>query len=163
MASDAYKCDMKRITRLLFFALLFTAVSVAQESDSTKEDFLGEIIIGPKAAISSKVTTLELSINLPKGYRFVAEAPFQFAVSSDDTGVVKIDSTRTKTPANLVIFPIAAKSGKAILQIDMNLFYCSTGKDAVCFPKLVRLVLPVEVTRDGAEKLAARYTVDTGL
>jgi len=131
--------------------------------DSSGADFLGDVIIRPVSKISPAANSLELHIGLPKGYKFVEEAPFIFEVSTDDSSAVMIDSSSTRTPASLVEFPLKVISGKATLQIDMNLFYCSSGKNAVCFPKLVRLVLPVEIVKNGAPKLIAKYTVDPGL
>jgi hypothetical protein len=130
---------------------------------SPKEAFTGETLELPAQTIAPGKASLTLSLKFPEGYKLNLEAPSPATVTSSDQKTLSLDQTGRKTisqpryPLNLLL---KASPGQALLQIDLALNYCKSGREGLCLSKEVRLLLPVTVAPGTTNKqLQVSYQV----
>ena len=112
----------------------------------------------PAMEIAAGPRKLDLEIKLPNGTEFSKDAPFSIDIKSDNPAVVKFHKLNIAKPAEKLVIPMIAAPGKTTVTIDMEIYYCS-GNRGQCFFKEARLVIPVRVTANGGQTLAASYQI----
>ena len=138
---------------------LITITLVYACSCMNKPEFAGEIIKMPPMVISSQAKVLELQISLPDEMKFNDKAPFKIRVSSDNSKAVKIEKFNIKKAAKTLSIPISAKSGNALITVDLLVNYCKIADEGLCFFRDVRLQIPVDVADTGSDVFEVEYGV----
>jgi DNA-binding beta-propeller fold protein YncE len=125
----------------------------------TKGDiFHGEEQELPEMEIAPGTNKLSLEIKLPKGTEFTKDAPFNIEAKSENPKVISLNADSISQPMEKLEIPITASTGKALVTIDMNIYYCS-GNRGQCYFKDGRLKIPVSVTDKGSSVLVATYEI----
>lgn len=120
--------------------------------------FHGEEKEFPTVEIAPGTSKLSLELILPKGTEFTKDAPFNLEVKSDNPKVVNIKGSAISKPMEKLEIPIVASTGKALVTVDLNIYYCS-GNQGQCYFKDARLKIPVSVIDKGGATLAATYEI----
>ena len=123
-------------------------------------EFTGEIIKMPPVKISTDVNYLKLRIKLPDQMKFNGKAPFKIRASSDNSKVVEVEKFNIKKAAKKLNIPISAKSGNALVTVDLLVNYCTIADEGLCFFRDVRLQIPVDVADDGIDAFEVEYAVE---
>jgi DNA-binding beta-propeller fold protein YncE len=121
--------------------------------------FQGEEKQFPSMEITPGASKLILELILPKGTEFTKDAPFNLDVKSDNPKVVNIISSAISKPMERLEIPIVALTGKAVVTVDLNIYYCS-GNQGQCYFKDVRLKIPVKVSVKGGAGFMATYEIE---
>ncbi len=130
-------------------------------SSKTEDEFRGAIVNLPEITISPIAKNLTLNISLPPRSKFEDEAPFDVKIKSNSTKIISIGQSDARKASGTIVFPIKKLTkGKAVVTVDLNLYYCSSGNKSLCFLKEARLVIPVNVAKGGKEKFAINYSVE---
>ncbi len=120
--------------------------------------FRGEEKDLPSMEVAAGPGKLDLELKLPNGTEFSQGAPFSIDLKSDNPAVVKFNKPNITKPAEKLEIPLAAATGKTIITINMEIYYCS-GNQGQCFFKEARLIIPVIVTEKGGQALTATYQI----
>ncbi len=115
----------------------------------TMPQFRGKEVRVAEQAISGAATTLDITVELPKGTKFNVEAPFGVTAKSDKPDAVAIGPLNIAKASHVVSIPILPKSGQATITVDLTLNYCSEGNSGLCYFKEVRAIVPVRVEGGG--------------
>jgi len=132
-------------------------------------EFEGRITELPRQFLRPGRATLSVAPEFAPGYHANLEAPSSLTIASSDEAVV-----RPEPPATLegVRFPVevalTAHAGRATLRLDLTVYYCQQGEEALCLLHEARVSLPVEVCDDAPAKtltatLAATLTVSLAI
>jgi hypothetical protein len=96
---------------------------------------------------------VKLDLHLPEGYHRNAEMPSQLIVGEGpDT------ATYTYMEEEDIVFPVEAQSERDI-PLDLTLYYCKGGNDALCLIHSRSLKLPIRVDKDAEDHVTVPYTV----
>ena len=139
---------------------LITITLVYACSCMKEPEFTGEIIKMPPVKISTYVNYLEIQIKLPDQMKFNDKAPFKIKASSDNSKVVEIEEFDIKKAARILNIPISAKTGNALITVDLLVNYCTIADEGLCFFRDVRLQIPVDVADDGDDVFVAEFAVE---
>jgi DNA-binding beta-propeller fold protein YncE len=101
---------------------------------------------------------IELSFNLPAGYKLNESAPASFRLrASSPTDLIAPAELAKRHRAALaahkavVSIPLAQKSGKAIFDASLSFTYCRDGVGGVCKLGAAHWTIPIEVTTDAKQ------------
>ncbi|HEY6331295.1 MAG TPA: thioredoxin-like domain-containing protein [Blastocatellia bacterium] len=123
--------------------------------------FTGESLQVPEQIVAPGQDTIEVTLNLPSGYKLNPAAPSALKLSSSAAQTVALADGAEQTlkgPKFPVSIPINVNEGTATLQADFTLYYCESEKESLCYFKEARLRIPVKVEKDATQKsLAAAY------
>jgi hypothetical protein len=120
--------------------------------------FLGDLIDVPEQAIEPGEATLNLQLELPRGFKLNALAPTAVTVRSAD----QPERTFRKPQFPLAV-PIKLAEGVALISAEFSIYYCESDKETLCFIKEARLKIPVKARPGaGTNKLSATYKLTIG-
>ena len=117
----------------------------------------------PEQVIGSGDITIQLSLNLPSGYKLNPLAPSALKLSSAAAGTVSLGGGAEETirsPQFPLSVPISVKEGQATIQADFTIYYCQAEKESLCYFKEARISIPVRIEKDSGHRgLTAAYTL----
>ena len=100
----------------------------------------------------------EAALPLPPGYKLNPQAAVVYRVTADgEQGLVPASELGVRDAADVegetIRFrvPLAAKSGRATLQVAVNYTFCRDGASGLCKLGSLRWTVPVEVAADASE------------
>jgi hypothetical protein len=97
---------------------------------------------------------VKLDLQLPEGYHLNAEMPSQLIVGEGSDAV-----TYTYGEEEDIIFPVEAQSERDV-PLDLTLYYCIGGNDALCLIHSRSLKLPVRVDKVAGDHVIVPYTLE---
>jgi thiol-disulfide isomerase/thioredoxin len=109
--------------------------------------------------VKPSVNELTFTIQLPAGLRLNAQAPSQLELSSADGSVVKITSASIPVTATTLSVPLQLTPGQTTLNLNLTVFYCSHGQQALCYFKQAALALTLKVSDQGTDSLDLIYPI----
>lgn len=122
-------------------------------------DFKGEKVILDGQTVKPGERTLQVDLRFPEGVGLNPQAPSRWEAASSDGTAVKPESLSGYVGGNMLSVPLRLADGKAALSLTLHLYYCSHGKESLCYFKEVRLELPLTVQAGGAELAPVSYQV----
>ncbi len=123
------------------------------------EDFKGEKVTLEAQTVTTGDQTLQVNLKFPEGLGLNPEAPSRWeAVSSNET-VVKPGTLSGYVGGNMLSVPLRLAEGKAALSLTLHLYYCSHGKESLCYFKEVQLQLPLTIQTGSANLAPVVYTI----
>jgi thiol-disulfide isomerase/thioredoxin len=127
-----------------------------------EQEFTGRIVELPKQTIKAGANNIIFNLNLPKGYKYIENAPFSLDPSSSDDGLVKFDQDIASlgiTPQKLpVTIPAHTLPGMTELGFDTNVYFCSD-ESGVCMIDAIRIKVPVQIEETGTSELSINVDV----
>jgi len=113
------------------------------------EKFDGELIKLAAQDVSADAKGVELDVTVPEGYSLNPAAPFYIAVYSDDAKVANVPdefaARNVVNPEFPMRIPVKFSPGSTRLTMDLVLYYCREGREAVCLVKRLRVAAPISV------------------
>lgn len=104
---------------------------------------------------------LTLSLQLPNGYKLNPQASSAMRIIAGDKRILRFNKRGEKTVAKPhfpLTLPFQATEGETHLQIELQLYYCKTRQEALCYFKEIRLQLPLRVTSEAeAHQIRVSY------
>lgn len=97
-----------------------------------------------------------LDVQLPEGYHRNAEMPAQLIIGRE-AGAIRYTFGEKED----IAFPVEAQVGSSI-PLNLTLYYCKGGNDALCLIHSRSLVLPVRVDEAASDPARVRYAVPAG-
>jgi DNA-binding beta-propeller fold protein YncE len=137
-----YHPDTKSVTTLKL-------TNLDRLAKKTMPAFHGKEVRVAEQAIAATATTLDITVQLPAGTKFNAEAPFSISAQSDKPDAVAVGALNISKAAKTISIPITAKAGQATITVDLSLNYCAEGNEGLCYFKEIRAVVPVRVEAGG--------------
>ena len=131
--------------------------------------FDGQAITFDARTVKSGDVTVVIDLPLPQGLKLNADAPSSMTVSSSQEAALAVEADAASRSGRLsfpVTVPVRAAAGEATLTVDLDIYYCTEGRESLCYFKALRLVLPVTVDEStGDDKIAitAKADLPTGL
>jgi DNA-binding beta-propeller fold protein YncE len=125
--------------------------------------FAGESIDLPAQAIEPGDGTLNLQLELPKGYKLNGLAPSALRVTSESKAVNVGSNGESvfRSPQFPVSVPIKVSEGEATVKAEFVIYYCESEKESLCYFKEARISVPVKVRQGaGTSKLSATYKLE---
>jgi DNA-binding beta-propeller fold protein YncE/peroxiredoxin len=120
--------------------------------------FAGEVIELPAQEIEPGDGTLDLQLELPKGYKLNALAPSSLKVASEGKSVSLGGNSTFRNPQFPLSAPIKTVEGDGTIKVDFVIYYCESEKESLCYFKEARINIPVRVKAGaGRRKIAASY------
>ncbi|HVM32850.1 MAG TPA: hypothetical protein VMU88_06930, partial [bacterium] len=101
--------------------------------------------------------TLTLTLKLPEGTGVNPDAPSLLEVASKDGAVAKPSAPDFPVTETTVTLPLTLAPGQTELSLNLTLFYCSHGQQALCYFKRASLKLPLTVAPGGPKALSLSY------
>ncbi len=102
----------------------------------------GRLLPTQRTAVGKQ--TLKLTLALPKGYHLNPDAPsFVRATASGNVHTAGDKPFTISKPDETVAIPVTVASGPGQVTIDVSLYYCEAGKEALCRVHNERVTLPV--------------------
>ncbi|MHC4561175.1 MAG: thioredoxin-like domain-containing protein [Planctomycetota bacterium] len=120
----------------------------AGTGDDGKEAFTGETISLATQSVRPGAVTVKIDLTLPEGLKLNADAPSSVvAISSNEAALALAEDFDDQSVALTLPMTISATAaeGDAMLTADTYIYYCSDGREAVCYFKQLRFVVPVAV------------------
>jgi hypothetical protein len=118
-----------------------------------------EVIPVETQRVSSGEVELVLSLSLPEGYKINPLArshlKVQASPSASVTGVPQDGVPLSTFPLRL---PLKVQAD-AELQVTADIYYCQSGKEALCYFKQLQWHLPLKVQPGGARQATLEYTL----
>jgi thiol-disulfide isomerase/thioredoxin len=109
--------------------------------------------------VDPSVKELTFTLELPSGLQLNSQAPSQLELSASDRSVAKIAVSSIPVTATTLMVPVQLTPGQTTLNLDLTLFYCSHGQQALCYFKQATLALPLKVSGQGADSLGLTYSI----
>ncbi len=110
--------------------------------------------------VAPSVQELRFNILLPEGLQLNAQAPSQLEVHSSNPQVAAVTASPVTINSASLTVPVDLHPGQTTLTLDLTLFYCSHGQEALCYFKQASLSLPITVSAHGAlETLTVNYPI----
>ena len=104
----------------------------------------------PTQVVAPGVTTLRLTISSPENFHLNAAAPSRLELVSSSDRVVQLSETEltwsTDDESFTIPIPIELWEGEAEITGTGVVYFCRTGKEAICLIQQVQLVVPVRVS-----------------
>ena len=97
---------------------------------------------------------VKLDLQLPEGYHRNAEMPSQVIVGEGTDA-----ATYTYGEEEDIVFPVEAQSEREV-PLDLTLYYCKGGNDALCLIHSRSLKLPLQVDQAASDHARVAYTVE---
>jgi thiol-disulfide isomerase/thioredoxin len=123
--------------------------------------FGGEKITLTAQKVNPDVKELQLEIALPADRQLNAQAPSRYEISSSDSSVVKLGNSAGDFKNAFLSVPVTLQPGRAEITVTLHVFYCSHGKEALCYFKEVQLRIPVTVSDEGEKVFKNRYVIQS--
>jgi thiol-disulfide isomerase/thioredoxin len=118
-----------------------------------KKEFQGERRMFPAEHVRGGGGFIEVSVRLPEGYHLNDVAPFYIGCTSADPRVVAIPRKHSQqniaNPVFPLRIPVTFAAGNTDAEIDLVVYYCSSGKENLCLIKQLKCIVPVVV--DGGQ------------
>jgi thiol-disulfide isomerase/thioredoxin len=96
-----------------------------------------------EAAVAPSNSRLRLTIHLPSGYKLNPNAPSRVSIKAQGAHIDgQTELTRNLTAPNLEL-PLALTSPTATIEVQLLLYYCQSGREALCFIKEAHLKQPL--------------------
>lgn len=113
----------------------------------------------PAQRVRSGDGELVLNLALPEGYKLNPLAKSLLRISANPG-----DSVRTLSGAEVVIDTLPLRvplkmQADGELQLVAEVYYCQSGKEALCYFKQLQWQVPIQVTANGAGQVQVEYTV----
>ncbi len=103
----------------------------------------------PLQVVAPGVTTLRITFQSPESFHLNNSAPSRLELSSSSDLVVELSETvltfSTEDESFTIPVPIELREGEAEITGEGVVYFCRTGKEALCLIQQVRLVVPVRV------------------
>jgi hypothetical protein len=80
-------------------------------------------------------------------------------LSSDDPAVLQSASTSVPLTSKTVSIPVTLHPGQTKISLNLILYYCSHGREALCYFKEASLDVPVTVSEKGNPSFDVHYTI----
>jgi hypothetical protein len=110
--------------------------------------------------VKPSVKELRFNILLPEGLELNAQAPSQLEVHSLNSAVAALTASPAAIKSTSLTVPVNLHPGQTSLNLDLTLFYCSHGQEALCYFKQASFTLPITVSDQGAlETLTVNYLI----
>lgn len=104
----------------------------------------------PTQVVAPGVTTLRITISSPENFHLNAAAPSRLELASSSDRVVQLSETEltwsTDDESFTIPIPIELHEGEAEITGTGVVYFCRTGKEAICLIQQVQLVVPVRVS-----------------
>ena len=104
----------------------------------------------PTQVVAPGVTTLRITVSSPENFHLNAAAPSRLELSSSSDEVVHLSETEltwsTDEESFTIPVPIELREGEAEIIGTGVVYFCRTGKEALCLIQQVQLVVPVRVS-----------------
>lgn len=104
----------------------------------------------PTQVVAPGISTLRITFQSPENFHLNDAAPSRFELASSDDRVVQLSETlltwRTEEPAFSIPIPIELREGEAEITGEGVVYFCRTGREALCLIQRVQLVAPVRVS-----------------
>ncbi|MDX2063723.1 MAG: thioredoxin-like domain-containing protein [Bacteroidia bacterium] len=117
--------------------------------------FYGQTVEVPAAEIAPTGATLELRVQLPKGYKLNPEAPNYLTLVGATSAPVTFTEAAGVLSARL---PLGAPNAGTLV-VEAGIYYCETGREAVCKIQQVQFRVPVTPQAGGTTKLVVPYVL----
>jgi len=107
---------------------------------------------------------IRIAIELPKGWKPNPDAPSSFTVKVRGSGVTltRGGELAAAGPRLPLVFPAAFSEGRGTLDVEVNLVYCETERESLCYLERRILEIPYRVEAGAAPILSAGYAVTPG-
>lgn len=133
------------------------------QKSSTSNDLAGRkpIMVPAQKVAASDSLSFEIALAIPEGYKLNKLAPITYRVTApgaqDLIAAAELNQRQeaeepTDGKSLQISLPLAAKSGKAELQLTLTYGYCREGTGGVCKINTVTWAIPVEVGGEAKEK-----------
>ena len=122
-------------------------------------EFIGKKVYLESQKVGPSVKQLQLELTFPIGLGLNAQAPSQLEVSSSNPETAKPAAETFPLASSNVYIPLSLQPGQAELTLTLHLYYCSHGKEALCYFKEVQLKIPLVVSAEGASHLTAPFQI----
>ena len=104
----------------------------------------------PTQVVAPGISTLRITFQSPEDFHLNSSAPGRFELASSSDGVVRLSETLLTWTSEAVSFtipvPIELWEGEAEITGEGVIYFCRTGKEALCLIQRVPLVAPVRVS-----------------
>ncbi len=140
---------------LLLSSALRAGQDATKPAPAPEDEFHGRVIDLPKQILKPGAGTVQLDVELPRGYHFAAEAPTTLKWKSGDEKILRLPKgINGKKGSNLFPLRVAVTShaGTTSLTVDAAVFFCENGSK-LCQMDNVRIKAPIEVAATGTEKI----------
>jgi hypothetical protein len=131
--------------------------------DAEPAEFSGETVTLPARTVPPGQVKVSVRVSLPDGYKLNADAPNAVLLRSGAADVLSFDGElRTLVVSNNQPWAAAAAAaeGRTELAADLSLYYCPVEKQALCYFREVRLVVPLTVAAGAdANELTLSWTL----
>ena len=115
---------------------------------STSPAHESETLHFPPQKLRPGIGSIELSLELPQGYKLNDMAPSMVAWRAEPGGHIEIRESRSRIDTDTgAMGPVSLQlyEGSGVLHGDLVLYYCAQRKAALCLIKLMTLEIPVTV------------------
>jgi thiol-disulfide isomerase/thioredoxin/sugar lactone lactonase YvrE len=127
------------------------------------EEFVGEVITFPPQTVGVGEGTIELSVQLPVGYKVNDLAPFSMRWT-DEQGFVTRDGEsgiqHIAGPQFPLSLPASFAAGETTLTSDLVIYYCDAQAQSLCLIEQVRLRVPLTVVAGAEPVLLINHEVE---
>ena len=103
---------------------------------------------------------LTLQIGLPTGTKLNSLASSRYQAAPVDAKVIRLREASGAVGQPRIIMPWVVSAGQTTLNLDLELYYCSTANEGLCYYKSARLVVPVEVAEGGAAAPVVEFKIE---
>ena len=105
--------------------------------------------------------TLNLSLDLPRGYKLNPQGPTKVILRAHADGAIGFQDGRDNVTVNPSHFPISVplqlREGEGEIMAEIYIYYCKGDEESLCYYQEARLSVPVEI-RDGASESTISIT-----
>ncbi len=140
------------VDTMVFFGLERFAARPGSESYRGAIVTLAEVTVAPGPA------EVELSVDLPPGYKINPDAPSRFEWSGEGVTVPATTNGSVINPSFPRVFDIEVNMGGDLIG-DLSVVYCDIEAEAVCLFEQVRVIVPLIVSPTGDPVIAVRHTI----
>lgn len=109
--------------------------------------------------VKPSVKELTFTLQLPAGLQLNPQAPSELELSSSDGSVAKIAASSISVTATTLTVPLQLTPGQTTLSLNLTVFYCSHGQQALCYFKQAALSLPLKISDQGSDVLELTYPI----
>lgn len=110
---------------------------------------LGETLTLEAQTVQAGNRTLEVSINLPEGYKINPLIESFVALSSES-----ISRVTTPITASTLSVPVTLTEADSTLTLELTIYYCEAENESICLIDDSRLIVPLTIRATGAETVS---------
>ena len=112
-------------------------------------------------SIAAGKQDIELSINLPEGYKFNDIAPFSmYWQASNEFAQLADNAEQTIVEPEFPLkFTVDLKEGQTVLSGDLTIYYCEYESLGLCLIEPLQIELPLNVVADSENSLQIDYSI----